>query len=365
MGLSGTLRTMELPEILQWIERGQLTGTLEIESGSVRKQIVFKGGRFYSSASNDPREHLGQLLVRERLVTEEQLFSALLRQEEEGSPLGAILVEEGVLGEGDLRRALAAKVVESVYDLFLWEDGRFEFRDGEVPGRMAVHLDADVTGVIFEGARRADEWRRIRKVIPSSRATFKATGRGVGDEVEQAAVELAAAGKTMAAMALELHRSEFSTGVLLHELVGRGVLAVLEPDTEDLRTDPVVTLRNLLAQARRAQRERRFDDAVRCFEAVLLVSPLDQDAKKGLLSVAEARRRPAERSAVPLDGVPRLARDLQALTGERFEPLEGFVISRINGSWTVRAILKLCPVAEAEALRIFARLVERGVITIG
>ncbi len=95
------------------------------------------------------------------------------------------------------------------------------------------------------------------------------------------------------------------------------------------------------------------------------MSPLDQDAKKGLLSVAEARRRPAERSAVPLDGVPRLARDLQALTGERFEPLEGFVISRINGSWTVRAILKLCPVAEAEALRIFARLVERGVITIG
>ena len=364
MGLSGTLRTMELPEILQWIERGRLTGTLDIESGSVRKQIVFKEGRFYSSASNDPREHLGQLLVRERLVGEEQLFSALLRQEEEGSPLGAILVDEGVLSEADLRRALAAKVVESVYDLFLWEDGRFEFRDGEVPGKLAVHLDADVTGVIMEGARRADEWRRIRRSIPSSRATFEPTGRAVGDEVEQAALELAAAGKTMAAMALELHRSEFSAGVLLDDLVRRGVLAVQHPEMEDLPADPVTTVRNLLAQARRAQRERRFDDAVRCLEAVLLVSPLNQDAKKGLLSVAEARRRPAELPAVPLDGVPRLARDLRTLTSERFEPLEGFVISRINGSWTVRSILKLCPVAEDEALRIFGRLLQRGVITI-
>ena len=364
MGLSGTLRTMELPEILQWIERGRLTGTLEIESGSVRKHIVFREGRFYSSASNDPREHLGHLLVRERLVSEEQLFSALLRQEEEGSPLGAILVDEEVLGEGDLRRALAAKVVESVYDVFLWEDGRFEFRDGDVPDNLAVHLDADVTGVILEGARRADEWRRIQKVIPSSRATFAPTGRAVGDEVEQAALELAAAGKTMAAMALELHRSEFSTGVLLHDLVRKGVLEVREPEVEDRRTDPVATVKNLLGQARRAQRERRFDDAVRCYDAVLLVSPLNQDAKKGLLAVAEARRRPAPLPPVPMDAVPRLACDLKTLTAERFEPLEGFVISRINGSWTVRAILKLCPVAEDEALRAFARLLQRGVITL-
>ena len=38
------------------------------------------------------------------------------------------------------------------------------------------------------------------------------------------------------------------------------------------------------------------------------------------------------------------------------------VISRINGDWDVRSILKLCPMKEEDALLIFARLLQRKVI---
>ena len=38
------------------------------------------------------------------------------------------------------------------------------------------------------------------------------------------------------------------------------------------------------------------------------------------------------------------------------------MVSRVNGEWDVRSILKLCPMAEEDALMIFARLLERGVI---
>ena len=76
MSLAGNLRTMDLPEVLQWIASARKTGTLHLERRSVTKKIYFQGGGIYTSWSNDPRESLGQILVRERLITEEQLFKA-------------------------------------------------------------------------------------------------------------------------------------------------------------------------------------------------------------------------------------------------------------------------------------------------
>jgi hypothetical protein len=65
---------------------------------------------------------------------------------------------------------------------------------------------------------------------------------------------------------------------------------------------------------------------------------------------------------VPREKVPVLAVDLKTLTRENFDPQEGFVLSRVNGEWDVQSILKLCPMAEDDALLIFSRLLERGII---
>src|SRR6185295_20057031 len=149
MSLTGNLRTMDLPEILQWISTGRKTGTLHVERRSVHKRIVFKDGVIHSSTSNDPRESLGQFLIRDRLVTEEQLFRALLKQETEGRLIGTIMMGEGVLTEDALRRSLRTKAEETIYDLFLWPEGKFEFKDGETPANVTVFIDVDVTGVIL------------------------------------------------------------------------------------------------------------------------------------------------------------------------------------------------------------------------
>ena len=37
------------------------------------------------------------------------------------------------------------------------------------------------------------------------------------------------------------------------------------------------------------------------------------------------------------------------------------MLSRVNGQWDIQSILKLCPMAEDDALMIFARLIERRV----
>jgi hypothetical protein len=363
MSLTGNLRTMDLPEILQWISTGRKTGTLHVERRSVHKRIVFKEGVIHSSTSNDPRESMGQFLIRDRHVTEEQLFRALLRQETEGRLLGAILVGDGVLSEEAVRRSLESKAEETIYDLFLWTEGKFEFKDGELPANILVYVEMGVTSVIMEGIRRVDEWRRIKEVFPSMGTSFRAVVASpkLDDPAEQQALALASAGKTLSEMSLEMRRSEFETASLVLDLYNRGLVAV-DRVKEEPPDDAVGSIQDLLSSARVRITERRWDAAIQAFEKVLALDHLNQDAKKGLIAVADARKKDRILRTVPLDKVPVVKMDVLSLTRQDFDAREGFVLSRVNGDWDVRSILKLCPMSEEDALLIFARLLERKVI---
>ena len=80
------------------------------------------------------------------------------------------------------------------------------------------------------------------------------------------------------------------------------------------------------------------------------------------ISVMDARKKDRILRSVPLDDIPVLKMDVVSLTRQDFDAREGFVLSRVNGEWDVRSILKLCPMSEEDALLIFARLLERKVI---
>ncbi len=364
MSLRGDLRTMALPDVLQWIASGRKTGTLHVERRSVQKRIILREGNIFSSWSNDPRESLGQFLIRLRLVTEEQLFRVLLAQEEKGRLLGSILVADGVLAEEDLRRALKAKAEETVYDLFLWPSGQFEFREGEFPENILITFESLVTPVILEGIRRVDEWQRIRSVFPNMETTFKVNGPppAGAEAVEKQVLGLAAAGKSLAEMSLELRRSEFETASLLFDLHSRGLVAVGEVRAETQAADPVGAIQALLALAYQRLQEKRYDAALKAYEDVLSLDRLNQNAKKGLIAAMEARQRERQLHTIPREKVPSLAVDLVTLTKQNLDPHEGFVLSRVNGQWDVQSILKLCPMGEEEAMLIFARLLERQLI---
>jgi Domain of unknown function (DUF4388) len=366
MSLTGNLRTMSLPDILQWISMGQKTGTLHVERRSVLKRIVVREGKIFSSWSNDPRESLGQFLIRERMVSEEQLFKALLAQEEKGRLLGSILTSEGVLDEEDLLLALHAKATETIYDLFLWPEGQFEFKEGEFPHDVLISFEMPVTPVIMEGIRRVDEWARIREVFPTMETTLKIKGASHGalDPHERQALGLVAAGKTLTEMSLEMRRSEFDTADLAYRLYQKGLVAVDQTREETKAPDPIGAIQALLGLAYQRLQEKRFDAAIQAYEEVLALDRLNQNAKKGLIAAIEARSREKAVRSVPLTKVPVLNMDLVALTKEDFDPHEGFVLSRVNGEWDVQSILKLCPMGEEAALLIFSRLLERKAITL-
>ncbi len=98
--LSGNLKAMHMADLLQWCAIKRKTGTLRVRRGPIEKKLYFRSGYLFSSSSNSPRETLGQLLIRSGVINEEQLFKALLGQEQTKYPLGRILISEGLLDEG-------------------------------------------------------------------------------------------------------------------------------------------------------------------------------------------------------------------------------------------------------------------------
>src|SRR4029453_2137864 len=167
---------------------------------------------------------------------------------------------------------------------------------------------------------------------------------------EKQLLGLAAAGKSLAEISLELRRWEFETASLISEMHGRGVVVAGDVRPESQGSDPVGAIQALLTLAYQRLQEKRFDLALKAYEEVLALDRLNQHAKKGLIAVGQARERERATKRIPLDKVPVLKMDLLSLTKLNFDPQEGFVLSRVNGQWDVQSILKLCPMAEDDAL---------------
>jgi len=54
MPLLGSLATMPLTDLLQWVGVAGKTGTLEVERNKVRKRILVRKGRLIGCGSDDP-----------------------------------------------------------------------------------------------------------------------------------------------------------------------------------------------------------------------------------------------------------------------------------------------------------------------
>ena len=221
----------------------------------------------------------------------------------------------------------------------------------------------DIQSVIMEGVRRIDEWERIRRVFPGEGTTFAVKTRPPdADATEQAVLDLAERGKSLREIALELRRSEFEAAALLYQLYNRKALTVDRAGEPTRPSNTLAMIQEKIAQASVHLGSNEFDAARECFEIVLALDRLNQKAKKGLIAVVEARTRFKALEMVEIEKVPVMKIGMAELTKMRFDPQEGFVLSRVNGEWSVASILKTCPMGEYEALLIFSRLLERGVI---
>src|SRR5690242_14634506 len=164
---------MSLTDLLQFLAAGRKSGTLKFDQGKITKQVYFKKGLIVGSKSNDPREYLGQVLLHYGKLDDSQLQQARESQRSSGAKLGEVLVQLGLLTESDVLDVLKTRTLDAIYDLFMWNDGQFEFYDDDVLPEDLIPVEVEPTTVIMEGIYRIDELARYRTLVPSDRCILE------------------------------------------------------------------------------------------------------------------------------------------------------------------------------------------------
>ena len=363
---------MSLTDLLQFLAAGRKSGTLKFDCGKVTKQVYFKNGLIVGSKSNDPREYLGQVLLHYGKVDDSQLKAAREVQRTSGAKLGEVLVAQGFLTEDEVLDILKTRTLDAIYDLFMWDEGDFQFYDEDPLPDDLLLIEVEPTNVIMEGIYRIDELARYRTLVPSDRAILELSpgwtaSLKLGKEFRQV-LFFVEKRMSVAEICYHMHASAFHVYGQLYTLISEGVARVAgekpvdEPapgsEIEDL---PESVTEMVWAAERKISSEP--EAALQIIQAALAQQPNNPEAQ-ALLPAAEdayVKHVYATSSLTPRS-VPQLRISPAEMTNMPIDPQEGFVLSRINGSWDIQSILSICPFREADCLRMIKKLRERGVI---
>src|SRR5512140_1700531 len=167
MSLSGNLRTVSFPDILQLLATGKKTGILECRTSSRQKEVAFKDGNIiYASSVNSSEDLLGNMLLKRGKISKADLERAFTLHKQTGRQLGTTLIDLDLFEREEIASVLKMQIEEIVYNMFSWREGDFIFHENAAPKNVPFLIELSSISVSMEGSRRIDEWTEIQKVIP-------------------------------------------------------------------------------------------------------------------------------------------------------------------------------------------------------
>lgn len=172
--LQGDLSKIQLPDVLSFLAMIRQTGKLVVRRAQpqLERAIHWKEGEIIFASSSSPEHSLGQFLLRNGKITQEQ-YDESKRRVTPQLRHGKLLVQMGALSPKDLWWGVKNQVLEIIYSLFTWKDGDFSFvESNDDLAQERIVLQINTASVIMEGIRRLDETARIREKIPSLDVVF-------------------------------------------------------------------------------------------------------------------------------------------------------------------------------------------------
>ncbi len=213
---------------------------LRVRKDSCEKLVFFAGGKVAGALTQNTAESasamrwkkLGSLLVREALISKEELNQGLeLLDQQPGLRLGEALLKLGHIDLNRLRPALTRQAKVTLYSLILFPEGHYEIfsGDGQIPPEESVALD--INELIKEASTHQAEWTTIRKTLPKLGMIldFTTTGRDKVANVslstqQEAILSLTNGQRTINDLCNESSLMDYEVYRFLYMMVKAGVL---------------------------------------------------------------------------------------------------------------------------------------------
>jgi hypothetical protein len=141
------------------------TGRVGFRREDVETIVYFDHGRPVFASCNEPRDRMGELLLREGKITASQYERCQTVVAESGRRMGEILVDFGYLKRRELLPAVRRHVEDIVYSLFGWERGSYAITLDPQPSAERIRLSRHPAALILEGIRRKLDRTSLERLI--------------------------------------------------------------------------------------------------------------------------------------------------------------------------------------------------------
>jgi hypothetical protein len=361
---------MPCADLLQWVSQSRKTGTLSIEGDPFNKKIYFQDGLIAAASSENPREFLGYYLVGWDFVTEKELQELLEMQNHHGTMLGELMVVIGTLNREDLQNILQVKTEESIYELFLWKEGDFRFLENIMPTKKLQPLNLPVEAVILEGVRRKDEWERLGEAIPDPTWIPKVIHAVDVKDLGQTEIGILREinGKnSIEVIALTNRIACFHVMMFIYQGLTHDLFEIRAPE-DDSAPIPGFSKASWMVLFRKIEESLGQGNVLEAYQRLAEIREKysDHDGVNDHVDLVQGKIEEAVTSLEMADStVLELAIPKAELTSLSCSPQEGFLLSRINGSYSLGEILSMIPGSELENKLLLHGLIERGVLRQG
>lgn len=155
----GDLSALPMDDVVQLFEFSRLTGELVVVSPHNKGYFYFQRGLLVFGMLGYSEQKIGELLISENLITDQQLTECLEIQQyqQHHERLGSILIQRGYIQKDNLSESLVKQVKNAFFESLTWKEGRFFFYIDQVPQAEDVVCSERIDHLLLEGMISIDE----------------------------------------------------------------------------------------------------------------------------------------------------------------------------------------------------------------
>lgn len=168
-----------LPEILVKIHRYKAPGVVDCRRGTELKRIFLDRGNVIFATTNQITESLGDRLVREGRLTQEQYDESVRLLKQTQKRHGVTLVEMGLLTHEELFVLVRDQIQDILWSVFTWSNGAVAFTPGRDKNLEFVKVEIPVPQAILQGVRRMPDARVLVAHLGTKATLFERTNETV------------------------------------------------------------------------------------------------------------------------------------------------------------------------------------------
>ncbi|PSF36198.1 hypothetical protein C7H19_14475 [Aphanothece hegewaldii CCALA 016] len=179
MTITGQLSEFSLPELFQFLEQGQKTGLLTLNSmirETKKHYIWFRQGRIIAASDRNDQQGLLTLIQKRGWlknipsITEEQLQT---------TPVGLYFKANNLLQAEQLKLLFYAQVMQQVCALFELPDAHFAFETNTpIPSLELTGLSSPGAEVTLAGLRALRSWSALQDKLPETNSALTSRNEG-------------------------------------------------------------------------------------------------------------------------------------------------------------------------------------------